>query len=281
MINFGKTITRYKSGSLLILLLIISLVLMSVSTGRYNFSPKIIGNSVFSVFQITVNRTSNFVTDTLNSISELNKLKSEHDSLLETVQEYQLRERDFIELKQENIRLKKQLDFSISSDYIFQSAEIIAHEPGNIFTSIVINRGTSHGVKNNMPVIAYQNGFQGLVGKIIEAGPLTSKIMPVFDNTSYVAARMQESRYEGLINGLGNKHGFLLMNYVKKNAFKSLKEGDLVITSGMQSIYPRGIYIGRIRGIDIPEWQTSLVLEIEPVIDFSRLEYVFILTGER
>lgn len=281
MIRLGKTITRYKSSSLLILLIIISLVLMSVSSGRYSFSPKRIGISIFSVFQIAVNSTSNFVTDTLNSIGELKKLKREHDSLLEKILEYQIRDRDYIELKQENFRLKKQLDFKTSSEYIFKSAEIIAQEPGNIFTTIVVNRGTSHGVEDNMPVIAYQYGFQGLVGKIIEAGPLTSKILPIFDNTSYVAARMLESRYEGLINGLGNKNGSLLMNYVTKNAFKSLKEGDLVITSGMQSIYPRGLYIGRIRGIDIPEWQTSLVLEIEPVIDFSRLEYVLILAGEK
>lgn len=281
MIRLGKNITRYKSSSLLILLIIISLVLMTISSGRYNFSPKRIGNSVFSVFQIAVNSTSNFVTDTLNSIGELKKLKTEHDSLLEKILEYQIRDRDYIEVKQENFRLKKQLNFKTSSEYIFKSAEIIAQEPGNIFTAIVVNRGTSHGVENNMPVIAYQYGYQGLVGKIIEAGPLTSKILPVFDNTSYVAARMLESRYDGLINGLGNKNGSLLMNYVTKNAFKSLKEGDLVITSGMQSIYPRGLYIGRIRGIDIPEWQTSLVLEIEPVIDFSRLEYVLILAGEK
>ncbi len=49
----------------------------------------------------------------------------------------------------------------------------------------------------------------------------------------------------------------------------------------MQSIYPAGLFIGRIREITNPEWQTSLVLGIEPVIDFSKIEYVFILTGEK
>lgn len=281
MIRLGKTITKYKSSSLLLLLIIISFFLLSYSSGKYNFSPKIIGNSVFSVFQIAVKRTSNFATNTINSIGELKKLKSEHDFLLEKIMEYQIRDRNYIEVKQENDRLKLQLDFKLSSEYIFNAAEIIALDPGNIFNSIVINRGTSHGIENNMPVIAFQSGYQGLVGKVIEAGPLTSKILPVFDNTCYVAARLMETRYEGLINGSGNRYGSLLMHYVTKNAFKSLKEGDLVVTSGMQSIYPPGLYIGRIRGIDNPEWQTSLVLEIEPVIDFSRIEYVLILTGEK
>ncbi len=281
MIRIGKTITKHKSSSLLLLLITISIVLLSYSSGKYNFSPKIIGNSVFSVFQIAVNSTSNFVTNTLNSIGELKKLRAEHDYLLEKIMEYQIRDRDYIEVKLENDRLKLQLDFKLSSEYIFKAAEIIAQEPGNIFNSIVINRGTSQGVENNMPVIAYQYGYQGLVGKIIEAGPYTSKILPIFDNTCYVAARLMETRYEGLINGSGNRNGSLLMNYVTKNAFKSLKEGDLVVTSGMQSIYPPGLYIGRIREIDNPEWQTSLVLGIEPVIDFSRIEYVLILTGEK
>ena len=281
MIRLGKNISKHKSSSLLLLLITISFVLLSYSSGKYNFSPKIIGNSVFSIFQIAVNRTSYFVSNTINSIGELKKLRSEHDFLLEKIMEYQIRDRDYIEVKQENDRLKIQLDFKISSEYIFKAAEIIAQEPGNIFNSIVINRGTSHGVENNMPVIAYQYGYQGLVGKVIEAGPFTSKILPIFDNTSYVAVRLMESRYEGLINGSGNRNGSLLMNYVTKNAFKSLKKGDLVITSGMQSIYPSGLYIGRIREIDNPEWQTSLVLGIEPVIDFSRIEYVLILTGEK
>lgn len=281
MIRIGKTITKHKSSSLLLLLITISIALLSYSSGKYNFSPKIIGNSVFSVFQIAVNSTSNFVTNTLNSIGELKKLRAEHDYLLEKIMEYQIRDRDYIEVKQENDRLKLQLDFKLSSEYRFKAAEIIAQEPGNIFNTIVINRGTSQGVENNMPVIAYQYGYQGLVGKIIEAGPFTSKILPIFDNTCYVAARLMETRYEGLINGSGNRNGSLLMNYVTKNAFKSLKEGDLVVTSGMQSIYPPGLYIGRIREIDNPEWQTSLVLGIEPVIDFSRIEYVLILTGEK
>lgn len=281
MIRFREFVIRHKSGSLLILIIIISFVLMSVSSGKHNFMPKRIGTDVFSVFQIAVKSTSNFFTDTINSINELKKLKSEHDLLLKEVHEYQVLERDIIELKQENFRLKKQLDFKTSSDYNIVPAEIIAQEPGNIFNSIIINKGTHHGVKNDMPVIAYQDGFQGLVGKVLEAGTLTSKIMPIFDNSSYVASRMLQNRYEGLMNGSGDKYSTILMHYVTKNAIKSLKEGDLVITSGMQSIYPRGIYIGRIRDIDIPEWQTSLVLEIEPVIDFSRLEYVFVLTGDK
>jgi len=281
MFNPGNFIRKYKSASLLFLCILISFLLISLSTGKLNFAPKRLGSSVFSIFQLTVNSTSNFFSNTFNSIGELKKLKSEQELLLLKVQEYQIRDRSFLELKEENIRLREQLDLKKTSNFTFVSAEIIAHDPGNTFTSFVINKGSSHGININMPVLAYQDGFQGLVGKVIETTYLTSKIILIIDNTSYVASRLLESRYDGLTNGEGVKTSNLIMNYVSKNARKSLNEGDLVVTSGMQSIYPGGIYIGRIRNIDVPEWQTSLVLKIEPVIDFTSLEYVLILTGEK
>ena len=276
----GKITSKYKSSSLLILLILLSLILISFSTGTNDFSLKRIGTSIFSVFQISINSTNHFINDTFNSIGELKKLKNEQEYLIKKNQEYQVREREFLELKQENIRLRKQMDFIKSSESIFKSAEIIAKDPGNVFTTFVINKGTTHGIESNMPVLAYQDGFQGLVGKVVETSPYTSKIILIIDDFSFVAGRLLESRYEGLINGLGTKNGNLVMNYISKNAFNTISQGDLVVSSGMQSLYPEGIYIGRIRDIIVPEWQTSLVLEIEPIINFTKLEYVLILTGE-
>lgn len=281
MFNFGKIIVKYKSASFLLLLVSLSLIMISLSTGQVNFSPKRIGSSAFSIFQITIKATTGFFSNTFNSISELKELKIEKESLLLQVRKYQLRDRNFLDLKQENIRLKEQLDFKKTSEFLFVPAEIIAKDPGNIFLSYVLNKGSSSGIEVNMPVLGFQDGFQGLVGKVIETSFLTSKIILIIDNSSYVASRLLESRYDGLSHGLGVETSKIEMNYVSKNALKSINEGDLVISSGMQSIYPRGIYVGRIRNIEVPEWKTSLVLEIEPVIDFTKLEYVLILTGEK
>ncbi len=281
MFKLGKIIKKYKSSSLLLLLIIFSLLLISFSTGVNDFSLKKVGTSVFSIFQLSISSSSKFITNTFNSIGELQKLKEDQASLLKMVQNYQMRDRSFLELKQENDRLRKLLNFKNSANYNFVPAEIIAQDPGNIFTSFVVNKGTIHGIERNMPVLAYQNGLQGLVGKVIETGPYSSKIILIIDDISFVAARLLESRYDGLLNGLGTRNGNLIMNYVSKNAYKIITEGDLIISSGLQSLYPRGIYIGRVRSIKSPEWQTSLVLEIEPIIDFTKLEFVLILTGEK
>ncbi len=281
MIRFRQSIRKHKSIATLILLLLLSLLLMSVNSDRHNISPKTIGTSFFSIFQISASRASNYMSNTINSINELKQLKTEHVILLKKLQEYQRRERDFIELKEENTRLKEQLNLTQVSAYKFETARVIAHEPDNIFNSFVIDKGSTGGIEKNMPVVAYQDGFQGLVGKVIEVSMFTSRVIPIIDNSSYVAARLLDSRYEGLVNGDQGEQNSLILNYVSKNAARFLNKGDLVISSGLQSIYPEGIYIGRIRGIKIPEWQTSLVINIEPIINFSKLEYLLVLTGEK
>ena len=67
------------------------------------------------------------------------------------------------------------------------------------------------------------------------------------------------------------------MTSIPKSARSALRVGDLVVTSGLSSIYPPDIYIGRVTSIGSKPWETSLSVDIEPVADFSRLEYVFVL----
>ena len=174
---------------------------------------------------------------------------------------------------------RSQLGFSERIGYKHISAEIIGKDPGNFFDTITINRGRKDGVEYNMPVIAFQDGYQGLIGKVVHVGFQAAEILPIYDRSCYVAARLQSSRYEGLVSGDGRGET-VKMQYIKKYARNEIKSGDLVITSGMESIYPKGIYIGRVREIGGKEYDTSLILEIEPIIDFSRLEYVFVLGVE-
>ncbi len=268
---------QHKTGVTLSGLLISSFLLMMFSTKTLVLKPKEIGMTVFSGVQNVLHAVGGFFGSTVNSIQELKSLKTEYAALEQRLSDYRTIERDYLALKRENDLLKEQLDFSSSLSYSHIPCEVIAKDPGNLFSTIVINKGTRHGVDKNMPVISYQDGFQGLVGKVVEAGTISAKIMPIFDSSCFVAARMKDSRYDGLASGSGIGKDHILMSYVQKRAKEEIHFGDLVITSGMASIYPKGIYIGRVRNISAPEWTTSLELELEPVVDFSRLEYVVVL----
>jgi rod shape-determining protein MreC len=271
---------KNRTSILLIIYLVFSLVSLSFSSRTVEFRPKEWGMAVISPFQIGFSAVTTFIRRTFNSINELRRLSVEYEELKQKLSEYKSIERDKVELERENQRLKEQLGFSQSLAYRHITAEIIGKEPSNLFNTIIINKGSRHGIHAEMPVIAYQNGFQGLVGKVIEVGEITSMILPIYDSRSYVSARLQSSRFEGLVNGSGSESGFVVMRHVHKRAREETRYGDLVITSGMKSIYPKDIFIGRIRSIGAQEWESGLELEIEPVIDFTRLEYVFVLDLE-
>jgi rod shape-determining protein MreC len=141
----------------------------------------------------------------------------------------------------------------------------------------VINKGTVHGIKNNMPVIAFQNGMQALVGKVIQTAHLESLVMPLYDQRCFVSSRLARERYEGIVGGQGSPAFPLLMRSLTKRAREYVNIGDIIVTSGMGGVYPSDIIIGRVSKILFPEYETSLELEIESAIDFSRLEYVFVI----
>ena len=277
MLKIKRFYSEHKTGTVLGILLGVALVLLTITSERRHLNIKETGLSVFSVFQTGINQVENFFSRTFNSINELKKLKIEYDELQDKLSEYKIIERDLVELRQENKILREQLGFSREIGINHIPAEIIGKDPGNVFNTIAINRGSRHGVKKDMPVIAFQEGFQGLVGKVVSTGLFSSQVIPLYDSTCYVAARLQKSRYEGLVSGMGGLHKNLIMRYVKKRARAEIKYGDLVITSGMNSIYPKGIYIGRVRAVWGKTYETSLELEVESIIDFSKLEYVFIL----
>jgi rod shape-determining protein MreC len=251
-----------------------SLVFTSV-----NSTPEIknLGLSLFSGLRGGIHEVSSLVSRTILSIQELSKLRREYSELTERISRYEQLERSSAEIRQENNRLRDQLGFSQALRYQHIPAELIGRDPDNLFSALVINKGSVSGVAIDMPVIAYQNGVQSLVGKIIKAGAFESLVMPLYDSSSFVSSRLAESRYEGIIEGRGNQDSFLLMRFVSKQARDEISIGDVVISSGLGGIYPPGINIGRVSRIRYQENEISMELEVELSLDFSRLEYVFVI----
>jgi rod shape-determining protein MreC len=272
--------SRHREGLVFSLLLLISLSALAVQSQRISSSSKDFGYSIFSSFQHGLGRTGLFFEDLFQSIRELRKIREEYELLQEKLNDYSVMERQIIDLKQQNARLRELLDFTEQVEYRKVAARIIAKEAGPLFNGFTINKGSTHGIVSDTAVIAYTDGLSCLVGKITEVSGTTSKILPITDSSCYVAVRMRDSRYEGLMNGLGSDSRRLEMRYVKKQARDEINYGDLVITSGLRSIYPENIYVGRIVEIEAPEWESSLTLEVQPLVEFTKLEYVVVLLEE-
>jgi rod shape-determining protein MreC len=252
-----------------------------ISTQSLSGVSKQLGLTVISFFQQGFSSVGSFVSDSINSISELRRLEASHRDLLVQIESLGRMEREFTDLKQENERLKQLLQLTTDTDYNSVAARIVAKDPGNLYSTFVLDKGTAHGIQKNQAVVAYQEGLEGLVGRVIEVSRATCLVVPIFDSASYIAVRMERSRYEGLAMGSGSDELPLIVQYVKKRAREEIQFGDLVITSGLQSLYPPGIKVGRVSKLRLLDYLTSMELEIEPIIDFSRLEFVFIIGPEK
>jgi len=233
------------------------------------------GFSPFSGARGAVSEASSFVSGTVLAVRELASLREEHAELLERMARYERLERTAGEISRENARLREQLGFSQELEFRHIPARIVGRDPDNLFSAFVINQGTRAGVARDMPVIAWQGGAQALVGKVIQARAFESLVLPVYDSNLFVSARLAEQRFEGIVEGRGSPGLGLVMRFVPKRARDEIAPGDLVVSSGMGGVYPPGISIGVVGRVVYSEHDISMDVELEPLIDFSRLEFVF------
>jgi rod shape-determining protein MreC len=261
-------------------LVISSFSLLLFSTRSFIVDVKDIGLSFFSGMRGGIHDLSSLFSRTILSIRELATLRREYAELADRVARYEQLERSAVEIRQENARLREQLGFSQSLNYRHIPAELIGRDPDNLFSALVINKGRYAGVENNMAVIAWQDGIQGLVGKVIQTGQFESLVMPVYDLSSFIASRFAVSRYDGIVEGQGSPDASLRMRFIQKRARNEINQGDLIVSNGMGGVYPGGITVGRVNAIYYREDEISMEVELEGVIDFSRLEYVFVIGKE-
>ena len=262
---------------LLILLVMASAVSLAFRTGGFIVNFKKIGFTVISTIDKGVHFVVDSVVDTVNAVGELKQLKKDYNELVVKLEKYEEMQRSNADIRKENARLREQLDFAVSIDEKNIPAQIISRNLDNAYSYLTIDKGSINGIRKNMPVIAFQNGNQGLVGKVIQVGTFTSQIMPIYNINNIVSSRIQNTRDLGLVNGLGSQDQPLLMQYIRKRVLGELNYGDIVVTSGENDNYMRDIPIGTISKITVLDYNSSLNIELTPIIDFARLETVIVV----
>ena len=259
-----------------LILLFLSGLALAFSGGGFVVNFQRVGFSVVTSLQKAVYSVCDGVTGVFTAVAELKSLKAENQELKEKLKNYEFLQRNNTEIRKENERLREQLQFATHIEQKNFPAQIIGRNPDNIYSGITINKGSRSGIKKGMSVIAVQNGTTGLVGKIVTVGLETSLVMPVYDSKCVVSSRIQNTRDIGLVSGSGNANSPLQMKYIKKRVLSELNFGDIVVTSGETDNYVADIPVGTITNIMVVQYDSSLNIEITPVVDFARLETVIV-----
>jgi rod shape-determining protein MreC len=171
------------------------------------------------------------------------------------------------EAAQENSRLRRLLDVRDDQQGNAITASVVVSNQTDQAKLVVVNRGTRDGVRTNLPVIAWG----GAVGRVVAAYERHSKVRLLTDPNSGVAGLIQRSRAQGMVFGKGGRFELL---YVPR--FSDVLPGDLVVTSALDGIFPRGFEIGRVLSItDSPSGAQTI--HLAPELDYGALEEVLIL----
>jgi len=172
-------------------------------------------------------------------------------------------------MKKENALLREYYGFKRLANFQLIPCEIIGKNPGLYNKTLIVDRGFSKGITRNMTVVA----ASGLIGRVLETAKKTSEILTLHNRNSFVSAIDLRSRVQGIIGWKKGKS--LIFDNVELHS--DVKEGDTVLTSGMGDIFPKGIFIGKVKRVLENPNKIVMNIEIEPFVDFSLLENVFII----
>lgn len=176
------------------------------------------------------------------------------------------------ELYFENVRLRKLLDFKERSVYPLTAAGVIGYDSSNLSSIVIIDKGRQQGIKRGNAVITND----GLLGRVIEAGRGSSKVLLINDINSGVAAFIQRSREMCLVSGTLARG--LILHYLPANT--DVQISDLVITSGLSGLYPKGILIGKVTNIREQRGLGETFAVVSPSADLTKLEEVLVVLSE-
>lgn len=174
-----------------------------------------------------------------------------------------------LEVGRENVRLRELLRFSREVGIVGVAASVIGSDPSGWVRGVLINRGTSSGIDVGMAVVTPQ----GVLGQVVAASPDTARVLLITDHSSGADAIVQSSRVRGVLQGAGASGCEL--RFVTKDA--AVKPGDVVVTSGLDRVYPKGLVLGTVATVSaaVPGLFQSVL--IKPAADVQRAEEVLVV----
>jgi rod shape-determining protein MreC len=212
------------------------------------------------------------MADFVNNLTDINRLSDENQSLREENERLTSELVRLREVERELQEIRQMLALREGEEHNFVGANVFAYEPSNQKDAIAIDRGSSDGLQEGMVAITRQGSLVGSVTRVLDD---VAWITLITDPTSAVSAFIQESQVQGVV--AGSPDGTLTMEFVEETA--EVKEGDLVLTSGVGGSYPPRELIGQVVEVEQAAQDLFQSVTVQPLADLSRLDTVLVLTS--
>ena len=231
---------------------------------------------IYSAFK-PVDQTITFfqrkVSNIFDSYIRLVGVNRENQVLTEEIRRLRTEIVSLREKELENKRLKKILDLKDKLDFPTIVAQIIGQDVSGLFRTVLINKGSDEGVMPDMPVTTPG----GIVGKIGRCSNAMAQVAMITDPNVAVDCRVERTRDRGLL--IGSYSYSCVLQYLSKEA--KIERGDLIVTSGLDGIFPRGLVVGTIESVRSSEHGLFLEATVSPSARLSEIEEVMVILGSQ
>jgi rod shape-determining protein MreC len=197
--------------------------------------------------------------------------QSENEQLQETVRRLSLVNSAYEQERQENARLRGLLSMTDMISFKTVGARVIARTPSFLSNVVYIDRGAQDGLRSDQPVIS----GDGIIGRTILVSAHQSQVQLITNPDASAGVMLEQTRTPGVLRGSGD---FLLeLDYIG-NA-QQVENGEVVVSSGLDGIYPKGLAIGKV--VDSRKGRGVFrAIKVQPFMDFMRIEEVSIIISK-
>jgi rod shape-determining protein MreC len=257
------------------LLFFVNVIALFVS-GRHYYSLQVSSRgpgqyfiAIIAPFQKGLTQTVCFAERLWEHYFYLVSVAKENEELKLALRKAIEKNNECIETEISNQRFRTFLNFQKTMTNDIIAAQVIGKDPSPWFKSLIVDKGFADGVKKGLPVIIPE----GAAGQIIEVTKHYSKVLLLIDRNSSIDALAQRTRARGIIRG--SSDGRFIFQYVLRN--NEIQEGDTVISSGLDGVFPKGLRVGQVQSITQKNSSIFQEVFVIPFVDFEKLEEVMIV----
>lgn len=262
---------RLRSALVIVTFFCIFLYVLSLNfrpAERMDLLQRAVSESFLPLFK-GLSKVTSFADEVIGDYLLLRQIHAENESLREQVTALEQKLIDYQDAYLENLRLRRLLDFKSTIQTETIAAQVVLHDLTGWFQTLMIDKGLRDGIGVDMAVV----NDEGVVGRILEVSDRYARVLLITDAGSSIDAVIQRNRVRGIVGG--KDANTCVLKYVRGNL--DVQEGDLVVSSGKDGVFPKGLRLGTVQGVYKDPLDLFQKIDVKPVVRLSALEEVLII----